>query len=405
MRRPTRCTPAAGARRCHRRLEHVAGAGQVDPRALLARTHDDEREVDHDVGVADQRVDSVAVEDVTLPVLGLGPALRRGSKGRRAIPTIRSTSGRRSSASIAEIPMSPVGPVTATVNPMPLAFPHHHPAKRSQRKANGHRKKATSRRNAMKLISPTDSMFLLVESREHPMHVGGLQLFDPPDGMSGSDFLRDIHRAMSEQDDFQPTFRKHPRHRAGRHRQRRLDLRRGRRPRLPPAPVGAAVARPGARPARVDVAPAQQPARPAPAAVGGAMVEGLEDGRFAVYIKMHHSLIDGVSALKLMQRTLTADPDDREIRVPWTLRAPKPATASRQSPSALRVGRPTRWDRLRRWPVDAVAGPCRAARTAADAAVRAPQDDVQRADRRSAPVSRRSPGRWTASRASRPRRA
>ena len=28
--------------------------------------------------------------------------------------------------------------------------------------------------SAMRLISPTDSMFLLAESREHPMHVGGL---------------------------------------------------------------------------------------------------------------------------------------------------------------------------------------------------------------------------------------
>ena len=78
----------------------------------------------------------------------------------------------------------------------------------------------------MKLISPTDSMFLLVESREHPMHVGGLQLFDPPEGVSGSDFLREIHQAMvAEQDDFQPTFRKHPAHRSGRHRQYRVDLR------------------------------------------------------------------------------------------------------------------------------------------------------------------------------------
>ena len=33
--------------------------------------------------------------------------------------------------------------------------------------------------SAMRLISPTDSMFLLTESREHPMHVGGLQLFKP----------------------------------------------------------------------------------------------------------------------------------------------------------------------------------------------------------------------------------
>ena len=34
-------------------------------------------------------------------------------------------------------------------------------------------------------------------------------------------------------------------------------------------------------------------------------MEGLNDGRFAVYTKFHHALIDGVSALKLMQRALS----------------------------------------------------------------------------------------------------
>ena len=61
----------------------------------------------------------------------------------------------------------------------------------------------------MKLISPTDSMFLIGESREHPMHVAGLQLFEPPEG-SGPDFIRDLHETIVKNDDFQPTFRKHP---------------------------------------------------------------------------------------------------------------------------------------------------------------------------------------------------
>ena len=30
------------------------------------------------------------------------------------------------------------------------------------------------------------------------------------------------------------------------------------------------------------------------------LVEGLADGRFAVYVKFHHSLIDGVSAQRLL---------------------------------------------------------------------------------------------------------
>jgi diacylglycerol O-acyltransferase len=49
------------------------------------------------------------------------------------------------------------------------------------------------------------------------------------------------------------------------------------------------------------------------------LVEGLGDGRFAVYTKIHHSLLDGVSAQRLIIRSMTPDPDDHEIRVPWAL--------------------------------------------------------------------------------------
>ena len=61
----------------------------------------------------------------------------------------------------------------------------------------------------MELISPVDSMFLLAESREHPMHVAGLQLFEPPEG-AGPDFLRDMYQHLINREDVAPTFRKHP---------------------------------------------------------------------------------------------------------------------------------------------------------------------------------------------------
>ncbi len=191
----------------------------------------------------------------------------------------------------------------------------------------------------MKLISPTDSMFLLVESREHPMHVGGLQLFDPPEGVSGSDFLREIHQAMSEQDDFQPTFRKHP------------------------ATVLGGIASIGwTFDDDVDLDyHLRRSALPAPGRVRDLLeltsrlhgtlldrhrplweahlIEGLSDGRFAVYVKFHHALIDGVSALKLTQRTLSTDPRDTEIRVPWNL-PPKRRQSTPDGTSALqKIGR------------------------------------------------------------------
>ncbi|MCW2686713.1 MAG: Diacylglycerol O-acyltransferase [Mycobacterium sp.] len=182
----------------------------------------------------------------------------------------------------------------------------------------------------MRLISPTDSMFLLTESREHPMHVGGLQLFEPPEG-AGPEFVREAYEAMVVQQDFQPTFRKHP------------------------ASIFGGIANVGwafDNDVELDYH-LRRSALPSPGRVRelleltsrlhgslldrhrplweANLVEGLNDGRFAVYVKFHHSLIDGVSALKLMQRALSPDPDDTETRVPWALPPRRRREPERQS--------------------------------------------------------------------------
>jgi WS/DGAT/MGAT family acyltransferase len=63
------------------------------------------------------------------------------------------------------------------------------------------------------------------------------------------------------------------------------------------------------------------------------LIEGLGDGRFAVYTKMHHALVDGISALRLLQGSLSSDPDDTEIQAPWALppvhRLPQKSNAGR----------------------------------------------------------------------------
>ncbi|UXA07167.1 wax ester/triacylglycerol synthase family O-acyltransferase [Mycobacterium sp. SMC-2] len=170
----------------------------------------------------------------------------------------------------------------------------------------------------MEPISPTDALFLIGESREHPMHVGSLQLFEPPED-AGPHFVRDAFQAMLERTDVQPLFRKHPAFFGGLtnlawsfDNDVELDyhLRRS------------ALPEPGRVRDLLDLASRLHGSlldrhRPLWEAH---LVEGLQDGRYAVYTKYHHSLMDGVSAMRLMQRAFTTDPDDDEVRVPWSLR-------------------------------------------------------------------------------------
>jgi diacylglycerol O-acyltransferase len=191
----------------------------------------------------------------------------------------------------------------------------------------------------MDLISPIDAMFLLFESREHPMHVGGLQLFEPPEG-AGPEFMSDIYEEMIANQDVQPTFRKHP------------------------ATIFGGIANLGwAYDDEIDIDyHVRRSALASPGRVRELLVltsrlhsslldrhrplwelhlvEGLNDGRFAVYTKFHHALIDGVSALKLMQRALSTDPNDPELRAVWNLpRRKRRAGASSRLSTLMKIAR------------------------------------------------------------------
>ena len=65
------------------------------------------------------------------------------------------------------------------------------------------------------------------------------------------------------------------------------------------------------------------------------LIDGLEDGRFAVYIKAHHALADGTSGANVIQGALSTDPQDTAVRVSW---APQPRR--RPDPRGLRDRNP-----------------------------------------------------------------
>jgi WS/DGAT/MGAT family acyltransferase len=46
-------------------------------------------------------------------------------------------------------------------------------------------------------------------------------------------------------------------------------------------------------------------------------IEGLSENRFAIYAKIHHACLDGVSGVLRIQASLHDDPRDTRLRVPW----------------------------------------------------------------------------------------
>jgi len=186
----------------------------------------------------------------------------------------------------------------------------------------------------MELISPTDSLFLLAESREHPMHVGGLQLFEPPSG-AGPDFIRNLYQSMLANDDVQPTFLKRPAELFGGIANvawsfdRDIDLEYHLRRSALPSPGRVRELLELISRLHGVLLDRHRPLWETH------LIEGLNDGRFAVYTKVHHALVDGVTAMKLMRRALSPDVLDHDIRVPWTI---KPRRRSRELVQTSRLG-------------------------------------------------------------------
>ena len=190
----------------------------------------------------------------------------------------------------------------------------------------------------MELISPLDSLFLLGESREHPMHVAGLQLFEPPKG-AGREFLHDLYQDVLARDDVSPTFRKHPAELLGGIANltwafdRNLDLEYHLRRSALPSPGRVRELLELTSRLHGTLLDRHRPLWESH------LVEGLNDGRFAVYTKIHHALVDGVSAMRMMARALSADPEDHEARVLWALSSRSSSKAkSASSPLSGLVG-------------------------------------------------------------------
>ena len=84
-----------------------------------------------------------------------------------------------------------------------------------------------------------DASFLMMEGREHPMHVGGLQLYQPPED-AGPDFARQVYDYLLAHTEIRPLYRSRPAFPVGSLGQVRMALDPECGTRLPRALVGAA---------------------------------------------------------------------------------------------------------------------------------------------------------------------
>jgi diacylglycerol O-acyltransferase / wax synthase len=166
----------------------------------------------------------------------------------------------------------------------------------------------------MRQVPPLDAAWLALESRDTPMHVGGLFEFTLPDD-APADYLKEQFALMREPHPIPPPWnlklvetpvlgRRVPFMREIRD----VDLDYHVRHSALPHPggqreLGILVSRLHSH--ELDL---HRPLWEVH------LIEGLEGNRFAMYSKMHHSLIDGVSGMRLIMRAMSSDPNERDMR-------------------------------------------------------------------------------------------
>ena len=165
-------------------------------------------------------------------------------------------------------------------------------------------------------IDPTATGFLLAENRNMPMHVGGLQLFEKPEG-AGRNYVREMYEQMRDVDEIAPLFLKHP-HRSARtagqlvwQPDEQFDIEHHVR--------HSALPKPGRVRELLELCSRLHSTRLAweRPLWEAHVIEGLRDGRVAMYTKTHHALVDGISAMRLLQSVLSTDPAERTMPAPW----------------------------------------------------------------------------------------
>ena len=184
-----------------------------------------------------------------------------------------------------------------------------------------------------KRLNPLDAAWLFTESRATPNHVGGLLQFRlPPD--APKDFLRQLMEDFRSHRDFTAPWNQRLKLPFNKNPvpvwvdDEAIDLEYHVRHAALPWPGGEREL--GELVGRLHSAPIDLQRPPWECTI----IEGLSDDRFALFVKMHHSLIDGVSGMKLLEKAM-ATTAEKSLTLPpfWASGTPKAPRPSKSGPS------------------------------------------------------------------------
>ena len=169
----------------------------------------------------------------------------------------------------------------------------------------------------MNLLSPLDASFVRMESKRTPMHVGALMIFQLP-ADAPPHYLQDLFAFMRSQMATNPPYNwRLKQGRVGKmmpqwEEVKNIDIDYHLRHSALPHPGGEREL--GVLISRLHSIPMDM-TKPLWECH---LIEGLENRRFAVYQKGHHSAVDGFSAIKMMNNWLSDDPDELTDAGPWS---------------------------------------------------------------------------------------
>jgi diacylglycerol O-acyltransferase len=172
----------------------------------------------------------------------------------------------------------------------------------------------------MKRLNVLDTLFLRLERRNAPLHVGALSLFTPP-ADAPPDFGQQLAEQLRESTQAMPPFNRRLTSHLGLHfweEDADFDMAHHF--------VHLSLPRPGrirellAMVSRVHSAHLDR-AYPLWRTY---LIEGLEDGRIATYSKIHHALVDGVAGIRLLIKSMAPTPaESLRMPPPWEVRTRK----------------------------------------------------------------------------------